>query len=342
MDQHSNKSGGNYVLKVGMIGAGTMGRIHSASISASGMAKVEKIYALDDGAAQLAAIHDAAVARTAAEIINDPAIDVVVIASPTDTHAGYLSLCHAAEKHVFCEKPVVRTENEADIIEKLFAGYDRHVTVGHVVRFMGEYQQMREKVQSEALGSIGTARFGRCGSFPVGWNNWFGDFERSGGVILDLSIHDLDTLAWTFGPVDRVYAMCTGGKEPGHEYALIIARLKSGVIAHIEGSWAESKGLFYTYYEIAGSHGLVEFDDRTEPALMLYRKTANEGANADRVMTPSNPAIVDPYAVEMRSYLAAVKNNKQPEVTLADGLYAARLALAAMKSAKEDRPVLLS
>jgi predicted dehydrogenase len=88
----------------------------------------------------------------------------------------------------------------------------------------------------------------------VGSADWFSRFEQSGGVILDLLIHDFDTVRWCFGDFERIYAMrpVANGKDLHHDYSLTLARLKSGALVHMEGSWAEVKGTFYTYYEVAG------------------------------------------------------------------------------------------
>jgi predicted dehydrogenase len=327
------------VLQVGLLGAGTMGRIHADSISRSGTACVSKVYGLDSTDESLAEQHGATSVEAAEEIFRDPEIDIVVIATPTNTHAKYLRTAHASGKHIFCEKPVVRHEAEIDEIQQLYRDYPKQVMAGHVVRFSPEYCFLRDTLQAGSLGNIGTVRFGRCGTFPRGQRDWFGDYEQSGGVILDLMIHDMDTLRWCFGDIERVYCMrSVAAGSPPQEYALAAVRLRSGAIAHLEGSWAESPGTFYTNYEVCGSGGLLEYDSRVEPTLVLHGKKESDAATGG-VMVPQNPAVLSPYEREMLSYLNSVKMGTPVEVTLDDGLNAVSLSLAAIRSATENRPV---
>lgn len=328
------------MLQIGMIGSGVMASVHSESLLKSGLAKVTRVCSVAPNADDFASRFGAKLVKSADQIFEDPSIDVVFIASPSNTHAEYLRKAHAANKHIFCEKPLVRTEAEADEIEKLFEGYAKKVTVGHVVRFIPEYAHLHEISKAGTLGNIGTIRTGRCGAFPVGTADWFSRFEQSGGVILDLLIHDIDTVRWCFGDFERIYAMRprVDGKDLHHDYALTLARLKSGAIVHMEGSWAEAQGLFYTYYEVAGTQGMVEYDSRLEPTLTVQQKKVDKSEQEGAIL-PKNPAKVSPYELEVRSFLDALVHDKQPEVSLSDGLQAVRIALAGLRSATQDEPV---
>jgi UDP-N-acetylglucosamine 3-dehydrogenase len=327
------------VLQVGIIGAGTMGGIHAESITRSGIARVAKVYSPNTGALNLAPKHGAEAVGSAAEVFDDAKIDVVLIASPTDTHAEYLRLARAAGKHVLCEKPVVRTEAEADELERLFQGFEKKVSVGHVVRFAPEYVALKNTIDAGTIGAVGTIRLGRCGCFPVGRHDWFGDFQRSGGTILDLMVHDLDTVEWCFGPIERVYAMRSRNMgDLRKDYALAALRMKSGAIGHLEASWVEAPATFYTNYEVSGAAGLVEYDSRVEPTLTLHVKDSGTGQPGG-VMLPQSPAAVGPYELEIRNYLGAVLHDTPLVVTLADGIRAARVALATLRSSEVGQPV---
>lgn len=327
------------MLNVGLIGAGMMGGVHAGSIRKSVVARLAKVFAVDGNVGEFARNHGAQLAASADDILGDPSIDAVIIATPTDSHAAFLRQAHAAGKHVFCEKPVVRTEEEAAGIEALFDGYTKQVAVGHVVRFMPEYLHLKEVVASESLGNIGTIRFHRCCGLPATKDHWLTEFHRSGGAVLDLMIHDLDFLTWCFGDVDRLYAQRSDNRGSlRNDYALVVARMKSGAIAHLEGSWAEAPGTFYTGFEIAGSRGILDYDTRNEPSLVIKSRISSEsGAVGDS--SQSSPVACSPCDVQMRNFLDAVAGNCQPSVTLADGLKAARLALAVLKSAEVNEPV---
>lgn len=328
------------MIQVGILGAGTMGRMHAETITKSGFAKVASIYAAAGDGGPLASSCAATAVKNAEDVIQDPAIDAVVIACPTDTHATYLKACHAAGKHIFCEKPAVRTEEEAAEIEALFKGYAKKVMIGHVLRFFAEYRHLHDTAASGALGNIGTVRLSRCASPPRGVGNWFANQAQSGGVIFDLSIHDMDALLWSFGDAERVFSMRSGITDLAQDYALTVVRLKSGAIAHLEASWVESPGTFTCTYEVAGSEGLLEYDSRVEPVMCVAVRETDKDKGAQTMM-PSNPTAVSPYELEMRNFLEAVQSGAEVAVTLESGIKSVRLALAALKSSETGQPVTL-
>ena len=253
------------MIKVGVIGYGTMGRLHSSYLKQLPGVELAAVADLDEERRQNAQdTLGVKVYNSGAELINDPSIDLVDIAVPTDVHYQLLEQAIRQDKHIFCEKPLVRTFAECDHIEKLAQTTTKKVGVGHVVRFSPEYVAARENFLSGKIGRVAVARTFRGGSsFPRGYEDWYADYDRSGGVILDLAIHDIDYLRWCFGEVARVYAKSTRGLTSERlEHALIILRFKSGVIAHVEGSWTNYQGQFYTTLELAGDKGMVSFDSR--------------------------------------------------------------------------------
>ncbi len=320
------------MIQVAILGAGGISAAHADAIRKSGMGRVAAVYAPDASGPRLAAAHNATAAASPEEAI--AAADAVVIASPPDTHAALLRAARAAGKHILCEKPVVRTEAEAAEIAALFDSYKPVATVGHVLRFTQEYQQLRGIVQGGNIGQIGTIRLVRAAACPPPGDTWRGDFARSGGVVLDLGVHELDFLEWAFGPVSRVFAMKSTPDAKGNlEYALVVARLVSGAIAHIELSWTEPQGTWYYAYEVAASVGLVEFDSRGEPTLVIRRKP--------EALAPSiqGPLVVNPMDAQMNAFLGAIRDGKPPVVSMAEGVRALRLGLAVLESAGTNAPV---
>jgi predicted dehydrogenase len=319
-----------------MIGAGGIARAHAGGIAKSGNARLVAVYDPASTGASLAADHGARAAAEAAEVVNSGDVDAIVIASPTDCHAEHLRLAHAAGKPVLCEKPLVRSEDEAAEIARLFDGYPAPAWVGHVLRFSPEYIHLKGLADAGTLGNIGTVRLHRGCDCPPPGDNWRRDFARCGGVVMDLGLHDLDFVEWAFGPIERVFCMKSGPDAEGrHEYALVVARLKSGAIAHFEMSWNEPPGVFYYGYEVAGSGGLAEFDSRSEPTLLLRGKNA---ADSNRVM---NPMAVAPHDAQMAAFLKAVEGADVNGPRIADGLRAVRLSLAVLRSAETGAPVTL-
>src|SRR5690606_8031401 len=129
----------------------------------------------------------------------------------------------AAGKHVFCEKPISISIEDAKAMVEACEKAGVTLMVGHVLRFFPEYDAARDAVAGGRLGDPKVIRATRASAFPTwGSDNWFADESRSGGPIVDLIIHDIDWIRWTFGEVQRVYAKRT------ERYALVTLRLESG------------------------------------------------------------------------------------------------------------------
>ncbi|HHT74333.1 MAG TPA: Gfo/Idh/MocA family oxidoreductase [Firmicutes bacterium] len=328
------------MIRVGVIGYGTMGQLHSANLKKLPGVELAAVADLDaERRRQAEAALGVKTYEQGEELISDPHIDLVAIAVPTDGHGALLKRAVELDKHVFCEKPLVRTKAECRMVEKLAAKSTKKIGVGHVVRFSPEYAAAREKVLAGSIGRPAVARTFRGGSmFPLGWQDWYADFDRSGGVILDLAIHDIDYLRWCFGEVTRVYAKSTKGlTDERMEHAFVILRFENGVIAHVEGNWANYQGQFYTTLEMAGSKGIVSFDTR-HTAPILYTKAGAQGEQAN-VTLPESPALVSPYEAEIADMIAAIQEGRDPKVTLKDALATTRVALAALESLETGQAV---
>ena len=138
-------------------------------------------------------------------VISDPEIQAVILCLPTHTRIETLRVAVQAGKHIFCEKPLALNPVMAEEIESLLEGYPRCVMVGHVLRFFWEYRQLHDRVLAGDVGQVGTIRLLCLVGYP-GAKSWFADPALSGGVVLDLLIHDIDFLLWTFGDVAQVCA----------------------------------------------------------------------------------------------------------------------------------------
>ena len=193
-----------------------------------------------------------------------------------------------------------------------------------------------DMIASGRLGKIGVIRMSRTGPFPRGWENWYSDSNRSGSLLLDLSIHDFDFLAWCFGDVERVFARSTQRDRP-LEYALAVIRMKSGVIAHVEGSWAHPAQFSYKF-EVCGNLGMIEFDSRKAQPLTVLAESMQAGKPG--VAVPESP-LKDkhPYLRQLREFLAFVDGKITPRVTPEDAVKALQISLAAVKSVKTGEVV---
>ena len=129
--------------------------------------------------------------------------------------------------------------------------------IGMVVRFFPQYRLAKELVDQGKVGQIGVLRLKRIAYPPMKpVDNWFVDENRSGGMVLDLMIHDFDYARWLAGEVDRVFARRSQASSSPAQYIQSIIRFKNGAFALIEGGWAYPPGVFRTALDVSGTDGL--------------------------------------------------------------------------------------
>ncbi len=330
------------MIQAAVFGAGAMGSVHAHD--AAGLPDVQVKYICTpapDSGGELAKKIGARLVHDPETVYQDPEVDLIVLAYPTHVRRAVIEPALAAGKYVFCEKPLAHTMDEAKKIVELEAKSKTWVSLGMVVRYFWEYRTVREMVQSGRLGNTGTVRVTRACTFPKGYKNWFADFESSGGVILDLSLHDIDFLCWTFGPVERVYAkgMLTSGQKD-RDYALVTLRFASGVIAQVEGSWIEQPGTFYTFLEVCCEKGMIEYDSRkVRPVAFTPLKA--EAGKAPGVVVPEIPVLEPPYRVELRAVVEAIRSGGSAPIPARDAFAGVEAAHAAITSIRTGQPVTL-
>ncbi len=318
------------MIKVGILGAGGMGNVHARQNKK--MADVDvRFYDLDEERSETFTKRwDIPAADSLDKLIS--ASDVIDVCLPTDLHLEFGLKAISAGRALFVEKPVARTFEDA---VKLAEAADKAGVVyqpGQVVRFFPEFANGNRLVSDGTVGTPGAARMRRGGLAPTGSDSWFMDHSRSGGVLLDLAIHDFDWLRWTLGEVTQLSSRSLGARtRSGPDYALTTLSFKSGAIAHVESTWMDPSG-FRTAFEVCGSKGMIEFDSRQTATLRAHFPIKSY------YEAPLAP-LDDPYYRQLTAFLNAVKTRSKPPVTGWDGAMAVGIALAALESAKTGAPV---
>lgn len=323
------------MLKVGIIGYGTMGRVHSNAYMC--IPETELLAICDES--QEISIPNVKLYRNPYELIKDPEIQLIDICYPTPFHKDLSIFALKEGKYVICEKPLARTLKEGEEIVETVEKTKGKFFVGHVLRFFPQYEIAYSLIKNGNLGKIGVANFRRCGPFPLGRRDWYANFEMSGGLVLDMIIHDFDFVRWVFGDVERIYAKGLAYKGYDHlDYALVILRHKSGVISHVEGSWAHAEP-FFMAYEIAGEKGILDFDSRKSIPLKVNTRIMEE--RKEGVAYPESPLREDPYTKEIRHFVDCILNNKEPIVTVYDAFKALEISLKALESIEKGKVIFL-
>ncbi len=329
------------MTNIAIVGAGTMGTMHAASCRDLPGARATWVVDPDLARAEsLAATVGARATGELAAAFRAPDVDAVLIAAPTPFHRALTEAAAAAGKHVFCEKPIALSLDDARAMTDACRRADVRLMVGHVVRFFPEYARIRDLLAAGTIGQVGVVRASRVNAYPQVERGWYANFDLSGGPILDMMIHDLDTLRWYFGEVERVYAR--GLSYTPHratiDHALAILRFADGVVAHVETSWAHSG--FRTAIEVAGSEGILRHASEETAALRL-EGSATATAMAG-VQVPRSPLAESPYRAELRHFLERLADGG---AILTDGDEAERslaVALAVRESVRTERAIMFT
>ena len=263
-------------IRIGIVGAGRMGRIRALSAHAHKSCTVTLVADWDLGRARsLAAEVGAQPAMSGEEVINSEDVDALVVATP-HKFLSYLTLAALrAGKHVFCEKPLARNIDEADeVLEEIKRLTDPGcpgaspllmVTVGYTLRHHPAVSQAWRWVKE---GRIGTAfyilgRYGHGGR-PGYEREWRADPEMGGGgELLDQGVHLIDLSRAFLGEFREVsgftQCFCWGASQGNVEdNAFLLLRTREGKIAALHASWTQWKNLFS--FEIFGSDGSIAID----------------------------------------------------------------------------------
>lgn len=267
--------------------------------------------------------------RDVTELCERADVDFLDICTPTHTHADIVRTAAGMGIDVFVEKPIAGTLADAHDIAATVDDAGVTCMVGHVVRFMQPYREAK----GLEIGEPGVARARRFSPFPDwGSNDWFADREKSGGIFVDLGIHDLDYLRWCWGDVDRVFAR--RHREAESEHGLATLRFANGAVGYVESSWDNPESRpFTSELELAGDDGLVEFSTEDDEP---YRKWTDDEAIVER------PVATGGYRRELEHFVSCLETGTEPAVTVDDAIESLRLAIAAERSAERGTPVELA
>jgi myo-inositol 2-dehydrogenase/D-chiro-inositol 1-dehydrogenase len=331
-------------LNVGLIGAGRIGRVHAESLSyripAANLMMVADV--VPESAQRCAADFDVpSVAPNPQAILDDKAIDAVIICSSTHTHAQFIIEAARAGKHIFCEKPIALDLAQIDAALEAAAQNGVKLQIGFNRRFDANFKQIHEMVTA---GKIGTPHIVRITSRdpappPLDY------IKVSGGIFLDMTIHDFDMARYLIGSeVEEVYA--AGGVmvdpvigEAGDiDTAVVTLRYSSGAIGTIDNS----RQAIYGYdqrVEVFGSKGGIVVSNNMPHTAVHSDAT---GVHSALPLYFFLERYKESFVAEMKSFIEAIRQDTTPLVTGMDGRIPVVMGLAAWKSYQENRPVKLS
>jgi len=332
------------VVRLGIIGAGRIGQLHLDNVvrhipEATVVALAD--IAIDHARTVAAERKVPNVYSDPTEILESPDVDAVLICSSTDTHARFIKAAAKAGKHAFCEKPIAL---DLPTIDGAVAAAEKAgiaLQIGFNRRFDPNFLEARRQVSDGAVGDVHLLRITSRdpGPPPIEY------VKVSGGLFLDMTIHDFDMARYMVGDeVEEVYAV--GGVlvdpmigEVGDiDTAVVTLQFRNGAIGVIDNSREAVYG-YDQRVEVFGSAGMVSV---VNPKPHTAVHSGREGDSAPPLLHFFLERYAQSFVAELRAFVEAASGRGEVPVTGADGRAPVVMALAAQQSLREGRPVRLS
>ena len=331
-------------LKVGIIGAGRIGRLHAENlVRRVPGAEVVAIADVVEEAAQRCA-QKLGIPRAYGDptpILEDSEINAVLICSSTDTHARFIEQAARAGKHIFCEKPIALDLEEIDRALDAVKKAGVFLQVGFNRRFDPSFSAAKEAV---AAGKIGRPHLLKITSRdptppPIEY------IKVSGGIFLDMTIHDFDMARFLMGEeVVEVYAAGAVlvderiGEAGDIDTAVVTLRFASGALGVIDNSRRAVYG-YDQRVEVFGERGMVRVENPKPHQAVVSNA---EGDHGPPLLHFFVERYTDSYVRELSAFIEAIQKGEEPPVTGRDGKIPVVMGYAAKRSLEEGRPVRLS
>jgi len=270
-------------------------------------------------------------------MIEKAKLDAISLTLPTYLHAEYSEKALSRGVNVLCEKPMALNVADCDRMIQSARKSGKVLQIGHCVRFWPEYAKTKEIVDSGRYGKVVAATLQRLGA-PPGWSvdNWFVDEKRSGGVALDLHIHDTDYVQYLFG---MPKAVCSHGAR-GSEGQLIhiVTHYEYGEdrVVVAEGGWGMTGAFgFEMSFNVVLEKATIVYDLTREP---MFRVCPADG----EAFTPE-VADGDGYIREIEHFARTVRGESvEPIITLEQSRNSVRIVEAEKKSIHSKESIVIS
>jgi myo-inositol 2-dehydrogenase/D-chiro-inositol 1-dehydrogenase len=325
-------------VHVGLVGTGRIGALHARSLKQSPL--VSRLTVVDADQARAADV-----ARSVgAEQVESPqallnsGLDALVIAAATPAHAELLHMAADAGVAAFCEKPIALDLAATDAVIEHVTRSGIFVQIGFQRRFDAGYRAAKDAVESGALGNVQVVRLATHDPAPPPEAY----IAASGGIWLDLAIHDFDIGSWVVGrPVVEVFADGEANsplfaRHGDVDAACALLRFDGGALGVATATRNDPRG-YDVRMELFGLRDSVAvgWDDRTPLRSLEPDVPAPAKPGYEDFLHRFEPA----YRAELRAFLTALKEGTKSPCPVADARQALAVSLAADRSLKEHRPV---
>jgi myo-inositol 2-dehydrogenase/D-chiro-inositol 1-dehydrogenase len=329
------------MVRFAVLGCGRIGKMHARNLSLHPRAGVAVCYDVAAQAAEeTAAAVGARVARSVDEVLDDPEVDAVLIASSTDTHVELLTRAAKAKKAILCEKPIDLSLERVDACWAEIGGLDPLVMLGFNRRFDPSFRAIRRRLDAGEIGKLEqlviTSR--DPGPPPAAY------IKVSGGLFRDMTIHDFDMARYLAGEIVEVSAVgaCLVDPEIGRlgdiDSAMVTMRAASGALVHVNNSRRATYG-YDQRVEAFGEKGMLQAGNRRATTVTSWGGERTDAA--DPLLNFFIERYRAAYDAEVDHFVDCVEKGTKPSVGFRDGREALRLADAAYESLETGRAVRL-
>ena len=328
------------MIRIGLLGAGRIGQTHARAVLGLDKVSISAVFdPKDEGAAFVTAITGASRASQM-EICNDPDIDAVIIASPTDMHADQIIEAAQGGKHIFCEKPI---DLNLDRVRECVAEVEKAgvmMMIGFNRRFDTNFAAIKKNIDNGEVGDVELVQITSRDpeAPPIDY------IKSSGGLFYDMMIHDFDMARYLLED-DVVEVSATGsvltdpaiGKAGDLDTATATLRTSKGRIAVITNSRRASYG-YDQRVEVHGSKGMVRADNLRGTSVTLANQ---EGYRSDPLIDFFMERYAEAYRAELQTFCRMLAGQKTRYPNAEDGLKAMELAEAARNSFQQGKVIKL-
>lgn len=327
------------MLKIGVIGCGGMGLTHTKALKALSHNHEIMVVALADCRKDFLdkakeIWPEATTYSLGFDLIDQEALDAVHICLPSYLHTDHAIRAMEKGFGVLIEKPVCITEYDCKRLLDAQKRTGAEVMVGQVLRFFEEYRYLKNVADSQEYGKLQSIEMGRKGGDAIwGFEDWFHDKSKSGSVMLDLHVHDVDFLKYLLGSPTSI-SVEAGRFSTGLVNHVVTTYRFGSVNATAEALWDSSPDTpFEAFFKANFEQGTLLFSSKRKPSLEFKPKEGKSEyplalmENEHPTISPGiNIESIGPYYQEIKYFIDCLLNNEHIEqATMKDGIEAVRL-----------------
>ena len=317
--------------KIAFIGAGRMANCHASWLKKMSDAEVAGVFDTNpEKSKKFSEIYGAKIYGSLEELLAEKSFDGICICNYAYDHvATMITVMKSGFRTIFCEKPVMRYPEEAQILRDAIAEYSPRIMIGHHRKHLNSMKKVKEILDSGRLGKVHYFKVHYCNPwYARDWKDYFASYDLSGGTTLDMATHYLDLLCWFFGDAVSASARAvmlekslTCEVEP-FDYVNGIISFRNGIFGGLESSY-QRYGECVDKIEIYGENYTLLSDFYTK--VELKNKAETISVNFDQN---------DPYDLQMQEFIAMIDDRVERHTTVEEAIAASSAALAMMKSSE--------